>query len=826
MALLDRFRSVRPAWEHPDPALRAEAVRGLKAEDAALLVSIFRDDTDAGVRRAALRRIDDVAVLVEASGSDVDPGIREEAAAILLRLACESGDAAAAAAAAATVAEPRQLVVLARSARVPAVREQALARLADEKLVAVVAKTADDPRLRLLALERLHDAQLRADVALKSEHKDVATAALDGISDPLALAEIAEHARAKAAARRARSLLQAQTAAVPEAPQAAPAPAPESDETPEQRAEREAREAGVASRELLIERVASLAADAGGGLDDVLAAWARLAPLAGAAAGALQERFAKAVAAARDGALRREQEREARARADDEAQRKADAAQQKLERERLEKESQARLAELAARAQALARSEAPALKDAERAMREIRTALQDPGPLAGKREREALVEKLRQARAALYPRLQELREADEWKRWANTQVQEELVARMEALVQATDLDAAGRELHELNERWRQFSQARKEEAEALWLRFKSAREALLKRLDEHHKQRAAEEQQNLARKLELAAQAEALADSTDWLKTAEALQALQAQWKTIGPCARKDQKKVWERFHAACDRFFTARKQDLERRRDEWGKNLEKKEALIAQAEALAASSDWEPVAAEIRRLQTEWKATGPVKKSRSDAVWQRFKAACDAFFERYKRKDDITAEENAALRRALVEELSALAPAVPGAAAPDGLAASVQDVLDRWRDAPPVCGADAASLQEALHAARDRLIEAWPEAFRGSDLDPEANRARREKLIARVEALAQAHGGAAGKDSAASLAERLREAFATNAMGGRAVAEARWREAAHEIEQAQAAWKRLGPVAGEPGRELQARFKKACDQLLSQRPR
>ncbi len=826
MALLDRFRAARPLWEHEDPAVRAEAVRGLHASDAALVATIFKNDPDPAVRRAALRKLEDVELLIEVARSDVDGSLREEAAAILMRVATESVDEATAQRAAEAIADARHLATLARTARSASARELALARLADERSLLVVAKTAGDARIRLHALERVQDPGARADVALKSEHKDVAVAALEGVSDREQLLEIAEHARAKAAARRARALLDASAPALPaDAPeQAAPASLP--DEDPEARARREALEHAIDSRRVLIERAsAHEGALDDARLDETAAAWERLPPLEGKQAEELQQQFTKTLAEARARHGREREEQQQRARAAQELQGRERAAADKAEQQRKEKDNSARLAKLCERALALARAEAPALRDAERAMREIRAGLHEPGPLPGKREREALFEKLKQARAALYPKLQELREADEWKRWANTQVQEELVARMEALTGTAELDKAALELHVLNDRWRQFSQARKQEAEALWTRFKTAREKLQSRLEEHQRQRAAQEQANLEKKLALCAQAEELAGSTDWLRTADKIKALQAEWKAIGAVPRKQQKQAWDRFHAACDRFFTARKQDLGKRRDEWAQNLLRKEALIAQAEALAKSSEWDKAAEDIKRLQAEWKAVGPVKRTRSDAVWARFKAACDLFFERYESRDQIAAEASAAVREALVAELVALAPTEPDAAASDDLAARIQDVLGRWRQAPPLSGPLAAPLNDRFTAARDRLVDAWPAAFKGTDLDPDANRAKRLKLVARLEALLQASAGAAA-DPSVSLADRLKEALATNAMGGRAAIEARWREAASEVEQLQAAWRRIGPVPGEAGRELDERFKKASDEFQAKRPR
>ena len=101
-------------------------------------------------------------------------------------------------------------------------------------------------------------------------------------------------------------------------------------------------------------------------------------------------------------------------------------------------------------------------------------------------------------------------------------------------------------------------------------------------------------------------------------------------------CQPRSGKAVWERFRSACDRFFTRRQEDLKRRKDEWASNLARKEALCAQAEALAESSDWNASAATLKKLQAEWKTVGPVRKAKSEVVWQRFREACDRFFERY----------------------------------------------------------------------------------------------------------------------------------------------------------------------------------------------
>ena len=350
--------------------------------------------------------------------------------------------------------------------------------------------------------------------------------------------------------------------------------------------------------------------------------------------------------------------------------------------------------------------------------------------------------------------------------------------------------------------------------------------------------------------------AEAVADSTDWIKTADELKKLQAEWQQIGPVPRQDTKLTWKRFRDACDRFFTRRNADLSERKETWTANLAKKDALCARAEELASSREWERAAAEIRRLQAEWKTIGPVRRNKSEAIWQRFRSACDAFFERYKRRDEIELEAKYADRETLVVELEALAapsveldalaapsveldsaqraaaaeneaPAAPVADAqapadvPSDLLERVRSLRTRWNQTTPVVRQGADPLSARFIDALARLLTGHPDAFKGTELDVEASRQKMEKLCVRVEGfLTDAAPAPAGSQA---LADMLREALASNTIGGRAGEESKWRAMADEVRQAQASWSRLGPVPGDTGRQLTERFHKACNRFFEQ---
>ena len=502
------------------------------------------------------------------------------------------------------------------------------------------------------------------------------------------------------------------------------------------------------------------------------------------------------------------------------------AAAERILRQRVQ-----RVEQLIDRAQKRAAAEDLTLREADRLARDLRTAAETPQDLP-ERERHALLERLKAAQAIVAPKLHELREMDEWKRFANAAVQEELIAKTEALaakygldkpeeIKPEELERVARDLHEIQERWKQAAEAPRAQAQALWHRYRQAADPIQTRVRVFFASRAEERKGNLERKVALIERAEQLADSTDWVRTADELKKLQNEWQQIGPVPRPEMRTTWKRFRDACDRFFTRRNADLAQRKETWAENLAKKEALCLRAEALASSTEWERAAAEVRLLQVEWKAVGPVRRTKSEAIWQRFREACDAFFERYKRRDQIELESKQADREGLVTELESLVPAAHSGEPvdPASLLERVRALRSRWNRSTPVVRHGADPLSARFVGALERLMAASPEAFRGTELDSEANRQKMEKLCNRVEGFLD--GGTNTQSSSQALAEMLREALAANTIGGRAGEESKWKAMSEDVRQAQAAWNRLGPVPDEAGRQLAERFHRACSRFF-----
>lgn len=488
-------------------------------------------------------------------------------------------------------------------------------------------------------------------------------------------------------------------------------------------------------------------------------------------------------------------------------------------------EQQRRAQQVAQRMTDLARVENPTLKSLDRAIGDAiacETALEAAPPDPARND---LIAKLQAARVELQPKAQALQEADDWQRWANASVQERLIGDMEKLAVEGDPASAPKRMRELTAEWKTVAAAPRDRTEGLWRRFRAASDAVRARVEPVLALQSAEQVEHLTKKIALSERAEALASSTDWIATATELKALQAEWKTVGPAPRREEQAVWERFRAACNAFFTRRQEDLKQRKDAWSTNLQKKEALIARAEALAEAPDPEASFNELKGLQAEWKAIGPVKKAKSEQVWQRFRQAADKVFDRYRNRDAAALADRVTRRTAVCEQLEAFAARGDALKEESGLLEKVRSIRTGWQQAGSLPRETGRALTERFDLALVEVTSAAPDAFKHTELDLQGNRRQLELLCERVERLA---GKEAVKQPAASpaavLADQLREALAANTIGGRVDEESRWKTAEYEVRAAQDAWQRVGLVPDAISAPLTTRFQRACQRFFGQR--
>src|SRR5207302_715327 len=198
---------------------------------------------------------------------------------------------------------------------------------------------------------------------------------------------------------------------------------------------------------------------------------------------------------------------------------------------------------------------------------------------------------------------------------------------VEALLEETDLKKAATELKQLHVDWKAAGPTTKDKQEQLWQRFKAAADQVHERSRAHFAILDEQRGANLAKKEELAARVEALADSSDWKETAELIKALQEEWKALGPAPKEKADDVWKRFRGACDKFFDRRKAAFDKLDEQRGANLKAKELLCEKVEALADAPASEAIEI-VKELQAEWRTVGPAPKDSADDVWNRFRRA------------------------------------------------------------------------------------------------------------------------------------------------------------------------------------------------------
>lgn len=231
------------------------------------------------------------------------------------------------------------------------------------------------------------------------------------------------------------------------------------------------------------------------------------------------------------------------------------------------------------------------------------------------------------------------REAREYDFKKNLEAKTKLCEEAEALDKEPDVVSAFHQLQELHAQYREIGPVAKDLREQIWARFKAASTVINKKHQQHFEELRAKEEENLAKKTELCEKVEALAKEEnkgigDWEKHSKAIIALQQEWKTIGFAPQKMNVKIFERFRAACDDFFSRKSEFFKQLKQQFAANAEKKRELIKKAQEMTDSTDWKATGDKFVALQKEWKTIGAVPKKLGDQLWNEFLTACNHFFD------------------------------------------------------------------------------------------------------------------------------------------------------------------------------------------------
>ncbi len=314
----------------------------------------------------------------------------------------------------------------------------------------------------------------------------------------------------------------------------------------------------------------------------------------------------------------------------------------------------------------------------------------------------------------------ELRDLDLKK---NYEAKIQLCEEAEALVLEPSVINAFHRLQKLHEQWREIGPVANEYKDQLWDRFREASSKINKRHQEYFDTLKEEQKKNLDLKTELCVKAEELVAAPpvsrkEWNKASEQLIEIQKVWKTIGFAPKKDNTKIYERFRNACDRFFENKRNFYLQIKAEMETNLQLKNEICSQAESIQDSEEWKKTTDELIALQKRWKEIGPVARRHSDAVWKRFRAACDHFFERkaaHFSTIDTQYEENLKQKQALLEELKAFVERED--MANDGFE-TLKEMQRRWSE----IGFVPIKQKDAIQSEYRKVVDAAFAKLRGNE--------------------------------------------------------------------------------------------------------
>ncbi|HCY46770.1 MAG TPA: DUF349 domain-containing protein [Flavobacteriales bacterium] len=246
----------------------------------------------------------------------------------------------------------------------------------------------------------------------------------------------------------------------------------------------------------------------------------------------------------------------------------------------------------------------------------------------------------------------------------NLKKKEELIAKAKELESETTIRNLELSLRQLQREWGDIGPSPKETYQEMGDAFFGELRKNYDKIQAHYDSIKGEMAENLAKKQAVVEEVKRLLEMeithhATWVKKTEEIKAVQTKWKTIGYAQKKENEEVWQQFRGLCDLFFDKKKAYYETRNISLKENLVKKEELIEKAKELQESTEWKKTTAAYIDLQNKWKTAGATFQKEEQKLWQKFRAACDTYF---NTKKDHFKEQDAAQDENLIEKKKVLA--------------------------------------------------------------------------------------------------------------------------------------------------------------------
>jgi hypothetical protein len=316
----------------------------------------------------------------------------------------------------------------------------------------------------------------------------------------------------------------------------------------------------------------------------------------------------------------------------------------------------------------------------------------------------------------------------------------------EKLTEAKDIVAAFRKLQKLHIEFRETGPIAKELREEIWTRFKSASTTINRRHQQHFEQLKQTEQEHLDQKVVICELLESidydsLTKFQDWNDKTLEVQTLQKKWREIGFAPQKQNKKIYDRYKSACDKFFKMKSEFFKQAKTDMGDNLTKKNALCQEVEELCNTTDWERATDRINAILKEWREIGPIHKKQSNQLWDRFTEACNKFYKAREKGSSIKSEEHENLfrKKSILSKLKSYNPSKIG----EDVKEAIQELIDEWN-----------SIGHVPYRVKDKLTTEFNELFQALSEKLDLQKKSRKQNVQ--------HNNRPAKDSSLSIKEKL----------------------------------------------------------------
>ncbi len=336
----------------------------------------------------------------------------------------------------------------------------------------------------------------------------------------------------------------------------------------------------------------------------------------------------------------------------------------------------------------------------------------------------------------------ELRDLDFRK---NLEVKEKFCEMAEKLAENENIVEAFKELQKLHEQWKEYGPVAKQYREEIWDRFKAATAVINRKYQAYFEEQKEKQVENLAAKTVLCGKVEEIADreiksSAEWNACSKEIEDIQKQWRTIGFATRKENQKIYDRFRAACDRFYGRKREFYTDYKDSMNANMAKKISLCEAAEALKGSTEWKKATDQFINLQKQWKEIGAVPRKKSEQLWKRFRAACDEFFNERDRnvKPENNFYGNLKAKQKLIAEIEAYQPTGDETRDHEAL----ESFMQRWQEIGFVPFKEKDNVAQAY---KDAINARFPDAAKVRKSHyAKAPKSEKERLIQKYNQLEQ----------------------------------------------------------------------------------